>query len=376
MRSNTQWLHPTKARWTGTAVLATGALLLSGCAAGAEATTSEAAAACETTTPTHLLLGTADLDVSYIPYGILADELGYFDDECVDMTLEVTAGGGVQSLLAGQTDFAMSGPEQLVAANNGAPIGAKTIYNYIPDLNIYLGVLADSDIESTADLAGKTIGLESASPMYDSFLTKSLEPHGLGLDDITTITTGYGATPAEALESGEVDAVLYWPGMFTSWEAAGYDMRILTGTEWSAGFDGIGLSVRDETLEEDPELVETVSRAIARSTVYLKRYPESAVRIFWEAYPERAPLPGADEEEALERDLAVLESTLDTMGVMENDEDYTWGTQTLDRWTNQIAYMQASGTVDPAATIDPTLFFSADHIEAANDFDLDEITEQ
>jgi NitT/TauT family transport system substrate-binding protein len=164
--------------------------------------------------------------------------------------------------------------------------------------------------------------------------------------------------------------------MFTSWEAAGYDMRILKGTEWSAGFDGIGLSVRDETLKEDPELVESVSRAIARSTVYLQRFPESAVRIFWEAYPERAPLPGADEDAALERDLAVLDSTLETMGAMEHDEDYTWGIQTLERWTNQIAYMQASGTVDPAATIDPTAFFSADHIEAANDFDRDEITEQ
>lgn len=376
MRSETRRLHPTTARWTGAAALATGALILSGCTAGAEATTSDAAAACETTTPAHMLLSTADLDISYIPYGILADELGYFDDECVDMTIEVTASGAPQSLLGGQTDFAMTGPEQLVAANNGAPFGAKTIYNYIPNLNIYLGVLADSDIESTADLAGKTIGLESASPMYDSFLTESLEPHGLSLADITTITTGYGATPAEALESGDVDAVLYWPGMFTSWEAAGYDMRILTGTEWSAGFDGIGLSARDDTIAEDPELVESVSRAIARSTVYLQRYPESAVRIFWQAYPERAPLPGADEDEALDRDLAVLESTLETMGAMNHDEDYTWGTQTLERWTNQIAYMQASGTVDATVEIDPTAFFSADHIEAANDFDRDEITEQ
>lgn len=376
MRSDMRRFHPTKARITGTAVLAAGALLLSGCAADAEATPSAAAVDCETTTPAHMLLSTADLDISYTPYGILADELGYFDDECIDMTIEVTATGAPQSLLGGQTDFSMSGPEQMVSANNGAPFGAKMIYNYIPNLNIYLGVLEDSDITSTADLEGATIGLEGTSAMYDSFLTESLEPHGLTLDDITTIVTGYGATPAEALKSGEVDAVLYWPGMFTSWESAGYDMRILEGTEWSAGFDGIGLAAADATVADKPELVEGVSRAIARSAVYLKRFPESAVRIFWEAYPERAPLPGADEADALERDLAVLESTLETMGVMEHDDDYTWGTQTLERWTNQIAYMQAAGTIDASIEIDPTAFFSADHIEAANDFDRDLITEQ
>jgi len=375
MRSEIRRFYPSKARWAGTAALATGALLLSGCAT--EVTPTAAVEVdCATTTESHLLLSTFDLDVSYIPYGILADELGYFDDECIDMTLEVTSSGATQSLIGGQTDFAMSGPEQLVSANNGAAFGAKMVYNYIPNLNIYLGVLADSDIESTADLAGKTIGLEGSSSMYDAFLTESLEPFDLGLDDITTIVTGYGVTPAEALKSGEVDAVLYWPGMFTSWEAAGYDIRILDGTEWSAGFDGIGLAARDDTIADSPELVEAVSRAIARSTVYLQKYPDSAVRIFWEAYPERAPLPGADEDAALERDLAVLESTLETMGVMEHDEDYSWGTQSLERWTNQIAYVQEAGIVDPTITIDPTDFFFADLNEAANDFDHDAITEQ
>lgn len=369
-------LHPSKARWAGTAALATGALLLAGCATETTAASDTAAVECDTITKSSLLLSTADLDISYIPYGILADELGYFDDECIDMTIDVTATGGPQSLLAGQTDLAMTGPEQLVAANNGAAFGAKTIYNYIPNLNIYLGVLADSDIESTADLAGATIGLEGTSAMYDAFLTKSLEPAGLGLADISTIVTGYGATPAEALKSGDVDAVLYWPGMFTSWEAAGYDTRILEGTEWSGGFDGIGLSATDATIADKPELVEGVSRAIAKSMVYLQKFPESAVKIFWEAYPERAPLPGADEDEALARDLAVLDSTLTTMGAKDHDEDYTWGTQTLERWTNQIAYMEEAGTITPTAEIDPTLFFSADHIEAANDFDHDAITEQ
>jgi NitT/TauT family transport system substrate-binding protein len=376
MRSQFHRIHPAKSRWAGVAVLATGALLLSGCAADATPAAGAAAVDCDTVTKSSLLLATSDLDISYTPYGLLAKQLGYFDDECIDMTVDVTASGSVQSLLAGKTDFAMTGPEQLVTANKGAEMGAKTVYNLIPNLNIYLGVLDDSTVKTTADLAGGTIGLESDSPMYDAFLDRTLTPDGISMDSMKTIVTAYGVTPAEALKSGDVDAVLYWPGMFTSWEAAGYDMRILPGTEWSGDFDGIGLSARDDTIKDDPKLVEGVSRAIAKAMVYAIRYPESVVEKFWAAYPERAPLPGADEDAALERDLAVLKSTLKTMGAEDHDVDYAWGTQTEERWTNQVAYMQTAGIVDASATIDPTLFFDASQIEAANDFDHDLITEQ
>jgi len=351
-----------------------GVLALTGCSSGGSET--KAGADCAETTQAHLLLQTGDLDVSYIPYGILADELGYMAEECIDLSVDVTLDSAIQSLMSGKTDFVMAGPEQLLSVNNGDPFGGKMIYNLIPDLNIYLAVLDESPIRSTADLAGKTIGLESSSSMYDAFLAKSLEPHGLELDDLDFVVTGYGSTPPEALKSGEVDAVLYWPGMFTSWEAAGYDIRILEGTEWSADFDGIGIAARDDYIAENPEVVEGFSRALAKSAVYLQQYPESAIRLFWDAYPERAPLPGADEAAALERDKAVLESTVGSMRIDTYPADYVWGTQTPERWAAHIAYLQGAGLVDPVKTVDPADFIVIDHLEAANDFSAETITEQ
>lgn len=361
------------------AVAASAAMVigLAGCAsAGASEAGAAAGVDCAETTPAHLVIGTADLDVSYIPYGILADELGYFADECIDMTVDAAADGLLQSLLGGQVDFIMSSPSEPLFSGSGDTIGTKMIYNLIPDLNISLAVMSDSSATSVADLKGAVIGTWGLGPYADAYVARSLEPYGLTLDDVTLIETGYGTTPMQALESGEVDAVLYWPGLYTSWRLAGYDTRILEGTEWSATMDGIGIMTSDEIATGNPELVEGFSRALAKSTVYLKRFPESAVRMFWEAYPERAPLPGEDESEAMAADLAILETTLGTMGVTDREDDTLWGSQSAERWQNQIDYFVETGMITPAGTVDPGSFFTADHIAAANDFDHDAIVEQ
>ncbi|WP_306205361.1 ABC transporter substrate-binding protein [Actinoplanes sp. RD1] len=351
-------------------------LALSACGDDQESAAAQAGAGCASMTPAHLLLQTADLDVSYIPYGILAKELGYFAEECVDMTIDVTADATVQSLLNKKTDFGMSAPDVALTAGGDKPLAARMVYNIIPELNIYLAVLPDSPIQSVGDLKGAKIGLSNSSPFYDAFLRESLQPAGLTLDDVQLVTTGYGSTPVNALKSGEVDAVLYWPGMYTAWQNTGLQTRLLAGQDWSHSYDGLGLMARNDTIEQQPELVESVSRAISRSTVYLKKYPESAVKIFWAAYPERAPLPGTDEDDALKKDLAVLQSTLGSMHVAEHPDDYTWGIQTTERWAGQIAYDQRNGIVDKALKLDPADYFTAQFIEAANDFDPAAIKEQ
>lgn len=350
---------------------------LAGCATDAAGSDEAVVGAeCTETTPAHLVIGTADLDVSYIPYGILANELGYFADECIDMTVDASSDGLLQSLLNGQVDFIMSSPSEPLFAGNGAPMGAQIIYNLIPDLNISLAVLEDSPMTSVEDLAGGVIGTWGLGPYADAYVSRSLEPYGMSKDDVTMIETGYGTTPMQALESGEVDAVLYWPGLYTSWELAGYDIRVLEGTEWSATMDGIGILTTDEIVEDDPELVEGFSRALAKSAVYLKRFPESAVRLFWRAYPERAPLPGEDETAAMSDDLAILQTTLDKMRITDRSEDTLWGDQTAERWQNQIDYFVETGMITPEGEVTPESFFTSDHIPAANDFDHDTIAEQ
>lgn len=348
-----------------------GSLALSACGSS-ESTSAASSVDCETTEKATIVLGTPDLDVSYIPYGILAEELGYFDEECLDVTIESAAKVLPSMLTSGKADMMTATPETLIMASDSEPFDVAFMHNFMPSLNIFLAVPEGSDITDAGDLKGATIGTSGANPLYDAFLTESLEPHGLKLTDVTQIETGYGITPMKALETGEVDAILYWPGILTSWEEAGHDLRWLDA-EWSEAYDGFGFIASNDFITSSPAAVEGISRGLAKSAVYLQRFPENAVKKFWAAYPERAPLPGADEAEKMAEDLAILNSTLKSMKADEYEADHTWGIQTMDRWTGHVAFDKANGMItgDP----DPAQFFYADHVEAANDFDRDAIVE-
>lgn len=344
---------------------------LAGCGGAAEADAA-ASATCTSTTATSILLGTNDLDVSYIPYGPLAEMLGYFDEECLDVTVE-TQIDGQQALVSGQVDFNMSSPDTLIMAADTEQLPVEIVYNLIPRLNLQLAVAPGSGITSAADLEGARIGVLTQEAIYDNYLQTLLQEQGLSLDDVTEVATGYGATSMESLESGDVDAVLGWPGLFTSYQLTGYSLTLLDPPSWESDYDGIGLAARTDFVEEHPDVVEKVSRALAKAEVYLQKYPESAVRLYWEAYPEHAPMPGDDEDAALADDLAILTATMDSMGVTSLPADHEWGVQTLERWQAQIAYDTAGGLL--GRDVDASTFFTADHITAANDFDRDAITE-
>lgn len=355
-------------------VLAVGAtaLLITSCSSSST-DSSAGTAHCESVTETSLALSTADLDVSYIPYGILADNLGYFSEECLDVTVEVTSSTVEQSVVTGQVDFGMTSPDALIMAAETTQLDARFVYNLIPQLNIFLATAPDSGIKTGKDLAGAKIGISGPTPIYNTYMQRYLSEFGLGLDDITFVTTAYGATAMEALKSGAVDAVLYWPGLFTAWELSGYKVTMMPDPAWASGLDGIGLIARNEVIDSTPDVVEKVSRAIAKSAVYLKHHPEEAVKTFWDHFPARAPLPGADEKDSLAKDLAILNATLQSMHIDTNSDDYNFGIQTIERWTNQVEYLKTAGLL--TKDVDPQSFFYIDHMEATNNFDRSEITE-
>ena len=361
-------------------LLAAAALVLTGCssdASGGGASDAAAAADCDTVTSVRAMMGTSDMDVSYSPYALLAQQLGYMAEECLDV--EVTASGTSvttsQALVSDTADIAMQGPDQLIVAAENEPYDIKIFHNLVTRAIFGLAVLPDADIADYSDLAGATIGVTQASSGYDAYLGKRLEDVGMTLADITQVAVGYGTTPMEALKSGEIDAFLAWPGLWASYENAGYDFVNLPDADWQPDYYGIGLAATSDYIAENPDVVEGFSRAVAKSTVWLQGEGnmEEAVRMFWEEYPERAPLPGTDETEALEAELNILESTMNQMSVLESDDDHLWGSQDAEAWALQIAYDRDAGLV--TKDLLPEQFFTNEFNDAANDFDRSAISE-
>jgi NitT/TauT family transport system substrate-binding protein len=360
---------------TGVATLT---LVLTACsgAAPASSASTDASADCETMTPVSIMMGTSDMDVSYTPYATLPMQLGYFADECLDVTVSTTGGSvtTAQALTSGTTDIAMSSPDNLIIAADSEPLPLVTFYNLIPSSIYTLAVLPDSDIEDFGDLAGKTIGLTAASPLYEAYLTARLEDAGLSYADVTTAAIGYGATPMEALKSGEIDAFLAWPGLWASYENAGYDFRLLDKADWQGDYYGIGLAATTDYVEQNPDVLEGISRGVAKASVWLQsdENADEAVRMFWEEYPERAPLPGDDEDEALAKDRKVLDATRDVMGITTKDADTMWGAQSKEKWEAQAQFDLDFGVI--SNKVDTSALFTNEYNDAANDFDRSTIT--
>ena len=111
---------------------------------------------------------------------------------------------GVQALVAGQTNLAPHGADELIlgAAEGATPVGIGSLVakqEYV--------LVASGDITTVADLAGATIGM-SGPAGFDALLTRFvLEDEGIDPDSgVNFVQVGGSPDRAAALLSGNVDA--------------------------------------------------------------------------------------------------------------------------------------------------------------------------
>ena len=82
--------------------------------------------------------------------------------------------------------------------------------------------------------------IRAASPAISAFVDARMHDDGAAQSDTKSIATGYGVTSMEALKSGKIDAFIAWPGLFASFQNAGYKLTILPDAAWQIGYYGIG----------------------------------------------------------------------------------------------------------------------------------------
>ncbi len=117
--------------------------------------------------------------------------------------IELTSTTGVQALIAGQTDLAGGGTDELIL---GAAAGADIVAVASTQDKMDYVLVSKSDITSVADLKGKSIGM-SGPAGYDTLLSRlAVKKNGLALDDVNFVQIGGSGDRAAALLAGRVDA--------------------------------------------------------------------------------------------------------------------------------------------------------------------------
>lgn len=117
--------------------------------------------------------------------------------------IELTSTTGVQALIAGQTDLAGGGSDELVL---GAAAGADIIAVASTQDKMDYVLVATKDITSIEQLKDKTIGM-SGPAGYDTLLSRlAVKRNGLELDDVNFVQIGGSGDRSAALAAGRVDA--------------------------------------------------------------------------------------------------------------------------------------------------------------------------
>jgi NitT/TauT family transport system substrate-binding protein len=152
-----------------------------------------------------LMVGGLD-KVIYMP-AKLTEQLGYFKDAGVDVSLkEEPSGADAETLLlANQVDGVVGFYDHTVAIQTqGKCLESVVQFSKAPGEVEVVG--KKSDISSPADFTGKHLGVTSPGSSTD-FLTQALAvKNGVQTSDYTTVKAGAGDTFIAALNQGAIDA--------------------------------------------------------------------------------------------------------------------------------------------------------------------------
>lgn len=220
--------------------------------------------------------GTIRLAVSsWVGYGPLwlAEERGFFADEgiAVDLTLVEVAADRITAMQADRLDasattvdtwtlFAAQGADlvQVVATDESA--GGD-------------GIVAKREIATVADLAGKTVAVQSASASQ-FLLAYALDQEGLTLDDVRLLDMSSGDAGA-AFVAGQVDAAVTWQPWLANARETEFG-HVLLDTKQTPGVIVDTVAFRPQFVEANPAAVEAFVRAYFRAIEDWKANPDEA----------------------------------------------------------------------------------------------------
>ena len=218
----------------------------------------------------------ASFGVSYSPH-VLAQELGYYRDEGLNVEMIAMPGGlATQALVAGDLQFSTSSGSSLNASLRG--IKLKVVYVNL-DRPLYKLISWRDDIRKVTDLRGKGIGIASRGDTMEGAANLLLRKHGMDpVRDVVWVALGTGGR-VTSLAAKTVDSAVLGFADSLRMQSRGFAVHEVANIGKEIKMLYTGLATSEDILVKRPDLVRRFIRATVKGREFLRRNKAQALAL-------------------------------------------------------------------------------------------------
>lgn len=309
---------------------------------------SQTPAAATALTPVSLGLGYIP-SVQFAPFYV-AQAKGFFAQQGLDVQFQHGIETDFLKLVGvNQMQFAVgSGDQVILGRAQGLPL--TYVLAWYRQFPVAVMSLAEQGLDTPQALEGKRVGIPG---MFGASLVawKALV-YAAGLDESQVTLESIGFTQPAAVSEGRVDAALdYVANGPVQLRLAGRDLNVMRVSDY-IDLPSNGLITNEQTIVENPELVQRMSNAVLAALRYTLDNPDEAFAISLEAVPEA----GGDNEAA---NRAIFDASLDLWRV----DNAAIGRSDPAAWQQAAQFMREMGLIEVDVPVDA--LFTNQFVDAA-----------
>ena len=215
----------------------------------------------------------------YLPLTI-AEQLGYFKAEGLDVTIVDFAGGAkaLQAVVGGSADVVSGAFEHTVNMQfKGQPMRAFVLQGATPQIVLGVNPKTLPNFKSIADLKGKKVGVSAPGSSTNVVVNFLLAKAGLKPSDVSIVGVGTGSGAVAAMRSGQIDAMSNLDPVITLLLRSG-DLKIVSDTRRPAESEKVFsgpmpagcLYAPQSFLDKNPNTVQALTNAMVRANKWIQ----------------------------------------------------------------------------------------------------------
>ena len=215
----------------------------------------------------------------YLPLTI-AEQLGYFKAEGLEVTIVDFAGGAraLQALVGGSADVVSGAFEHTVNMQaKGQRLRAFVLQGRAPQVVLGVNPKTMPNFKTVADLRGKKIGVTAPGSSTNVMANFVLAKAGLKPSDVSIIGVGAAQGAVAAMRAGQIDAISNLDPVITLLLRSG-DLKIVSDTRILAESERVfggpmpaGCLYAPQTfIDKNPHTVQALATAIVRANKWIQ----------------------------------------------------------------------------------------------------------